>query len=90
MKISIKFCALFIVMITITSLTFSPTHNKNLSKNAVVKVNKVYVCGGKYATKFHSYSKCRGLNNCKGGVYTVSSQTEAKKKGYGYCKICWK
>ncbi|BDD04859.1 hypothetical protein HNQ88_002253 [Aureibacter tunicatorum] len=33
-----------------------------------LKNDVVYVCGGKYSKKFHSYSSCRGLNNCKSKV----------------------
>ncbi len=51
--------------------------------------SKVYVCGGKYSTKLHSHSNCRGLNNCKGGVFTYESQSAAKRAGYKYCLICW-
>lgn len=50
----------------------------------------VYVCGGKYATKYHSRSNCSGLNNCKGGINKYDSQSNAKKSGYTACKICWK
>lgn len=52
--------------------------------------SKVYICGGQYAEKFHSYSSCRGLNNCKGGIYYINSQQEAINKGYEYCSICWR
>lgn len=50
----------------------------------------VYVCGGKYATKYHSRSNCSGLNNCKGGIYKYDSQSDAQSSGYTACKICWK
>lgn len=50
----------------------------------------VFVCGGKYAAKYHSYSNCSGLNNCKGGIYKYNSQSAASKAGYSACKICWK
>ena len=50
----------------------------------------VYVCGGQYAEKFHSISNCRGLNNCKGGIYYINSQQEAINQGYEYCSICWR
>ncbi|PLX08132.1 MAG: hypothetical protein C0596_07480 [Marinilabiliales bacterium] len=52
--------------------------------------DKVYVCGGKYSKKFHSTSKCKGLNNCKSKIYYYDSQSAALKAGYEYCKICWK
>lgn len=51
---------------------------------------KVYICGGQYATKFHSTQNCKGLNNCKAPVYSMESQQEAKNKGYSHCSLCWK
>lgn len=52
--------------------------------------SRVYICGGKYAKKFHSKSSCRGLSNCRSEVYYYDSEQEAKENGYNYCKICWK
>lgn len=73
---------------------------KPISENTIEKhsVNKelisiesgVYVCGGKYAKKFHSRSNCRGLNNCKSKIYHYESQQAALNSGFDYCKICWK
>lgn len=60
------------------------------SKTNEIQVNKVYVCSGKYATKFHSVSNCKGLNNCKGTIYSVENQNEAIKLGYTHCLLCWK
>ena len=58
------------------------------SQNSVID-SKVYVCGGQYSTKFHSQNNCRGLNNCKGGIYSYGSQSSAIEAGYKYCLICW-
>ena len=77
------------------------TLNKNTPTNRVYKENKslekvdntqsrVYICGGKYAKKFHSRNNCRGLNNCRSEVYYYNSQQEAIDNGYKYCLICWK
>lgn len=48
----------------------------------------VVICGGKYATKFHSTADCRGLNNCKGGLHPISV-SEARRKGFTSCLICY-
>ena len=51
---------------------------------------RVFICGGKYAKRFHSHSRCKGLNNCKGGIYYIDSAADAIRKGFSYCNICWK
>ena len=48
----------------------------------------VYICTGGYAKKYHSYSNCRGLSNCKGDIIAVSKNT-AKEKGRTACSICY-
>ena len=48
----------------------------------------VYLCGGEYSKKYHNTSNCRGLNNCKGGVYRTS-MNDAKQRGRTACKICY-
>ena len=35
-------------------------------------ITTVYICTGKYATKYHFSAKCRGLNNCKGDIKRIS------------------
>lgn len=47
-------------------------------------VSDVYICKGKYSKKYHYVSNCRGLSNCKGGIYEVSLQ-EAKNIGRTLC-----
>ncbi len=83
-----------IFLITLLSLSFTgvpTTLQQDLEHvHLATSESKVYVCGGNYATKFHSHDKCRGLNNCKGGVYYMDSQAAAVKSGYKYCSICWK
>lgn len=81
-----------ILIILIVSILFSFTttenhYNKNIHPQIDNKV--VYVCGGNYAKRFHSYSTCKGLNNCKGGIYKYENQKAAIKAGYSYCLICW-
>jgi hypothetical protein len=49
----------------------------------------VYVCSGKYATKYHRIADCRGLGNCKGEILKVSIKT-AQADGRTACKICFR
>jgi len=50
---------------------------------------RVYVCDGPYATKFHSNSNCRGLSNCSGQILYFNDEQEALDEDYDYCGICW-
>lgn len=74
-------------MVSVLYLNASTTPPEKLETEAV---QKVYIYGGKYATKYHSHSNCSGLNNCKGGLYTYDSQNAASNAGFVACKICWK
>ncbi len=50
--------------------------------------DKVVICGGSYSKKYHKDSNCKGLSNCKGGLYEVS-KSEAVNKGRTACLICY-
>lgn len=52
------------------------------------KESYVYICTGGYATKYHRYSKCKGLGNCKGEIKKVT-ESAAIKQGRTRCKICY-
>jgi len=84
-----KLLGVVITLIIPTLFSFSTSAN-NFNTIIQTQTQKVYICSGNYATKFHSVSNCRGLNNCKGTIYYLESQTEAIKKGYSHCLICWK
>jgi hypothetical protein len=45
--------------------------------------SQYYICGGNYAECYHTKSSCRGLNNCRSSIYSVSSIS-----GYLPCSIC--
>ena len=49
----------------------------------------VYVCTGNHATKYHSYSGCRGLNNCQVKVIAISKSTAINEYKRSACKICY-
>lgn len=49
----------------------------------------VYICNGKYATKFHSKRSCWGLNKCKSTI-SSTSLSKAQERGFSPCKICYK
>ena len=48
----------------------------------------VYVCTGRYATKYHSYRGCRGLGNCSGTIAKMP-ETDAQRMGRTRCRICF-
>ncbi|HLG36350.1 MAG TPA: hypothetical protein VI757_15840 [Bacteroidia bacterium] len=52
-----------------------------------VTAQTVTICDGKYAKKYHATANCSGLNNCKGGVSSVSIN-EAINIGRTPCLIC--
>lgn len=45
---------------------------------------KVYICKGKSATKYHLSSSCRGLNRCSTDTYEVTLE-EVQKMGRTLC-----
>jgi hypothetical protein len=45
--------------------------------------SQYFICGGNYAECYHTKSSCRGLNNCRSCIYSVSSTS-----GYRPCSIC--
>ena len=92
-NVSLK--VIVILFVALCSFTYSnnPSHIDSCCENSSclnADDSRVYICGGKYATKFHSYSRCRGLNNCRGGIYYYESEKDAKNAGYDYCNICWR
>ncbi len=65
----------------------------NLQNNRQINVketsaSEVVICGGQYAKRYHSSANCRGLNNCRGEISTVTLK-EAQGKGRTPCLICY-
>ena len=93
MKTKLKF-TIGVLILLISSFSGFSIANINRFEDKVevteVQGSRVYVCGGQYSTKLHSYTSCRGLNNCKGGIFYYDSQQEAINAGYSYCSICWR
>lgn len=52
-----------------------------------VHAQTVYVCEGPYATKYHCTPSCRGLNNCRGGLSSITLQNAVARERYP-CSIC--
>lgn len=48
--------------------------------------SQVFVCGGEYSKKYHADPNCRGLNNCRSGVYEMD-EDEAVEIGRTPCQI---
>ena len=55
----------------------------------IKKHSKVYVCTGKYATKYHYQKECGMLGNCKGRIKSVTLD-DAVAMGRTLCRECEK
>ena len=51
--------------------------------------SKVWVCTGESSERYHAYSDCRGLSNCRASVEEISLQ-EAESMGRTPCRKCYK
>jgi hypothetical protein len=56
--------------------------------SSLKKSDTVWICNGKYATKYHKYEDCRGLNNCKSTITSIE-KSEAIKKERTECDVCY-
>lgn len=65
------------------AVTTSTTQAKEPQKKAE---EKVYICTGKSAKRYHRTSNCRGLNRCSGKIVSKSA---AEKGNRTPCKICY-
>jgi len=74
-------------------LTAVPAPLPDMGRAAVTTTHHitetVYICNGKYATKYHKTNTCSGLNNCKSTITAVDKK-EAEKKGRTGCAVCYK
>lgn len=77
---------LSILMLAIALIGLNACAEANASEQK--KEEKVYICTGKYAKRYHRYSDCRGLGSCKGDVELVPLST-AKKQGKTPCGYCY-
>gem|GEM_PF-5743927 len=62
------------------------TFGQNATCHVVQQSCKVYVCTGSGAYRYHSSSRCRGLNRCSADIVSTTSGT-ARSRGYTPCKI---
>lgn len=53
-----------------------------------VTYSAVWVCTGRYATRYHKSSRCRGLNRCRGGI-VKRNLSDVQKSGLTPCRICY-
>ena len=67
------------------AVTISTTQAKGPQKKAE---EKVYICTGKSAKRYHRTSNCRGLNRCSGRGASIS-KSAAEKGNRTPCKICY-
>ena len=52
-----------------------------------VMEERVYICTGGHARKYHRYKGCRGLNACNGEIKEITKQ-QAARRGRKPCRIC--
>lgn len=84
--------ALALAVVSYTSTEGSTNANETVNtqllntENAIAG-NKVAICTGPKAVKYHSKSDCRGLNRCSGSIRWITLE-EAQKRHYKPCKIC--
>lgn len=50
---------------------------------------KVWICTGESSERYHAYSDCKGLSNCRTNIEEISLQ-EAESMGRTPCRICYK
>lgn len=67
------------------AVTISTTQAKEPQRKAE---EKVYICTGKSAKRYHRTSNCRGLNRCGGNVVSIS-KSAAEKGNRTPCTICY-
>ncbi len=84
---------LFLLLPLAFLLSFSASYPlQDSSKAVVLKIQEnsetVYICTGKYSKRYHAYSDCSGLNNCKGDIIAISKK-KAQNLGRTPCKICY-
>lgn len=51
--------------------------------------SKVWVCTGGSSKRYHAYSNCKGLSNCRASVEEISLQ-EAESMERTPCRKCYK
>ena len=51
--------------------------------------SKVWVCTGGSSKRYHAYSNCKGLSNCRANIEEISLQ-EAESMGRTPCRKCYK
>ena len=74
----------FLLTGLLTFMLFSPSTGGQIA----VADRTVYICTGSYSKRFHSTPDCKGLNNCKGVIKSIS-MSSAKNMGRTPCKVCF-
>ncbi len=77
------------IAIYLCSMTMVAVHAANyLQSNVNASADKVLICTSPIAYAYHSHY-CHKLKRCTYDVVTTT-RSEAVKKGYQACKICYK
>lgn len=70
LNISMKRAILFFTLLAMVSCGGTKGKTRSLHDD------EVYVCTGKYAKRFHCDEDCKGLQSCRGGIYTAYNLKE--------------
>ena len=79
-----KILSILVLAIALIGLNACAEANASEQK----KEEKVYICTGKYAKRYHKKENCRGLKSCKGDIEYIPL-SEAKKQGKTPCGYCY-
>ncbi len=87
-----------LLLLIVTNLDSAKASNREFFfEKEIIKKNikhfqneEVYVCNGSYSIAYHSRTNCRGLNNCKSSVTSVSESYAESVLKRRPCCICWK
>lgn len=60
----------------------------NSISKSIPNSETVWICNGKYATKYHKTDDCSGLNNCKSTITSID-KNDAEKMGRSACSVCY-
>ena len=91
MKKILSILVLAIALISCGDKKESPKEERTVesrdTKRNPTHYDEVYVCGGRYAKRYHNDEYCKGLQSCKGGIeiMTIEEAEDLGKTPCGYC-----
>lgn len=77
------------ITMLIVAVMISCGNNRHKRIEHKVNPNRVYVCSGGNAKRYHSVEYCQGLSNCSGEILEMTIK-EAEDEGKTPCRMCAK